>query len=178
MKITPLNIPDVLLIEPKVYNDDRGFFFESFNLNEFKKTTSLDIRFVQDNHSKSFKGVLRGLHYQLPPYAQGKLVRVIQGEVFDVAVDIRESSPTFGKYVAQVLSAENKRQMWIPKGFAHGFVTLSEESQFLYKTTDFYAPAYERTILWNDAMLDIKWPTEVNIQLSSKDLQGSPLVKK
>lgn len=178
MKVTPLDIPDVLLIEPKVYNDDRGFFFESFNLNEFKKITSLDIHFVQDNHSKSYRGVLRGLHYQLPPFAQGKLVRVVQGEVFDVAVDIRESSPTFGKYVAQVLSAGNKKQMWIPKGFAHGFVTLSEESQFLYKTTDFYAPAYERTILWNDAMLDIKWPTEVNIQLSSKDLQGSPLVNK
>lgn len=176
MKVTPLNIPDVLLIEPKVYEDDRGFFFESFNLNEFKKATSLDVTFVQDNHSKSTKGVLRGLHYQSPPYAQGKLVRVIQGEVFDVAVDLRKSSPTFGKYVAQVLSAENKKQMYIPEGFAHGFLTLSDESQFLYKTTNFYAPAHERTIFWNDVTLDIKWPTYVEIQLSSKDLLGSPFL--
>ena len=176
MKVTPLSIPDVLLIEPKVYEDNRGFFFESFNSNEFKKATSLDVNFVQDNHSKSTKGVLRGLHYQLPPYAQGKLVRVIQGEVFDVAVDLRKSSPTFGKYVSQILSAENKKQMWIPEGFAHGFVTLSEKSQFLYKITDFYAPAYERTILWSDATLDIKWPTEVGIRLSSKDLEGSPFL--
>ena len=176
MKVTPLNIPDVLLIEPRVYEDDRGFFFESFNLSEFKKATSLDINFVQDNHSKSRKGVLRGLHYQLSPYAQGKLVRVIQGEVFDVAVDLRKSSPTFGKYVTQVLSAENKKQMYIPEGFAHGFVTLSDESQFLYKTTNFYAPAYERTIPWNDVTFDIKWPTEVDIQLSSKDRLGSPFV--
>jgi dTDP-4-dehydrorhamnose 3,5-epimerase len=176
MKVTPLSIPDVLLIEPIVFVDDRGFFFESFNVNEFKKATSFDVTFVQDNHSKSLKGVLRGLHYQLPPYAQGKLVRVIQGEVFDVAVDLRQSSPTFGKYVSQILSAENKKQMWIPEGFAHGFVTLSEESQFLYKTTDFYRPAYERTILWNDATLDIKWPKGVDIHLSSKDLLGSPFV--
>ena len=168
MKVTPLSIPDVLLIEPRVYEDDRGFFFESFNLNEFRKATSLDITFVQDNHSKSVKGVLRGLHYQIPPYGQGKLVRAIQGEVFDVAVDLRKSSPTFGKYVSHVLSAENKKQMWIPEGFAHGFLTLSERSEFLYKTTNFYNSKYERCIKWNDEVLQISWPKE-EIHLSSKD---------
>lgn len=171
MKVTPLNIPDVLLIEPKVYEDDRGFFFESFNLNEFKKATSLDVNFVQDNHSKSTKGVLRGLHYQLPPYAQGKLVRVIQGEVFDVAVDIRQSSPTFGKYVSQILSAGNKKQMWIPEGFAHGFLTLSQTSEFLYKTTNFYSSKYERSIKWNDETLKVSWPRE-KIRISNKDLSA------
>ena len=168
MKVTPLSIPDVLLIEPRVYEDDRGFFFESYNLNEFKKATSLDVSFVQDNHSKSSKGVFRGLHYQLPPYAQGKLVRVIQGEVFDVAVDLRKSSPSFGKYVSQILSAENKKQMWIPEGFAHGFLTLSQTSEFLYKTTNFYNSEYERSILWNDETLQVSWPKE-KIQLSRKD---------
>jgi dTDP-4-dehydrorhamnose 3,5-epimerase len=172
MKFTPLSIPDVLLIEPKVYEDDRGFFFESFNLNEFRKATSLDVSFVQDNHSKSVKGVLRGLHYQLPPHAQGKLVSVIQGEVFDVAVDIRKDSATYGKYVAQILSADNKKQMWIPEGFAHGFLTLSETSEFLYKTTDFYHSETERCILWNDIFLNIKWPHVIDIELSKKDLLG------
>lgn len=168
MKVTPLDIPDVLIIEPNIYEDERGFFFESFNLNEFRKATSLDITFVQDNHSKSAKGVLRGLHYQIPPYGQGKLVRVIQGEVFDVAVDLRKSSPTFGKYVSHILSAENKKQMWIPEGFAHGFLTLSERSEFLYKTTNFYNSKYERCIKWNDEVLQICWPRE-EIHLSSKD---------
>jgi dTDP-4-dehydrorhamnose 3,5-epimerase len=172
MKVTPLAIPDVLLIEPKIFEDDRGFFFESFNLNEFKKATSFDVNFVQDNHSKSKKGVLRGLHYQLPPYAQGKLVRVVQGEVFDVAVDLRKSSPTFGGYVSMVLSAENKKQLWIPEGFAHGFLTLSKTSEFIYKTTDFYKPDSERCILWNDKTLDITWPKDVDIQVSPKDLLG------
>ncbi len=172
MKVTPLAIPDVLLIEPKIFEDDRGFFFESFNLNEFKKATSFDVNFVQDNHSKSKKGVLRGLHYQLPPYAQGKLVRVVQGEVFDVAVDLRKSSPTFGGYVSMVLSAENKKQLWIPEGFAHGFLTLSKTSEFIYKTTNFYKPDSERCILWNDKTLDITWPKDVDIQVSPKDLLG------
>ena len=172
MKVTPLSIPDVMLIEPKIYEDDRGFFFESYNLNEFKKATSLDITFVQDNHSKSLKGVLRGLHYQLDPHAQGKLVRVIQGEVFDVAVDIRKSSPTFGKYVSQILSSENKKQMWIPEGFAHGFLTLSDTSEFLYKTTNTYSAKDERCIIWNDEFLKIKWPENFPIKTSSKDFLG------
>lgn len=172
MKVTPLSIPDVLLIEPIVFEDDRGFFFESFNVNEFKKATSLNVTFVQDNHSKSLKGVLRGLHYQLPPHAQGKLVRVIQGEVLDIVVDIRDSSPTCGQYVAEILSSDNKKQLYIPKGFAHGFLTLSETSEFLYKTSDFYHPESERCIIWNDATLNINWPKDLNIQLSPKDLLG------
>ncbi len=172
MKVTPLDISDVLLIEPSVYEDDRGFFFESFNLNEFRQATSLNITFVQDNHSKSSKGVLRGLHYQLPPYAQGKLVRVIQGEVFDVAVDIRRSSPTFGKYVSQILSAENKKQMWIPEGFAHGFLTLSQTSEFLYKITNSYSAKDERCIIWNDDFLKIAWLEHMTIKTSSKDALG------
>ena len=172
MKVTPLSIPDVLLIEPKIYKDDRGFFFESFNLNEFKKATSLDISFVQDNHSKSFQGVIRGLHYQIPPHAQSKLVRVTQGEVLDIAVDIRQSSPTCGQYIAEILSSENKKQLYIPEGFAHAFLTLSETSEFLYKTTDFYNPESERCILWNDKTLNINWPTHSNVYLSSKDLLG------
>ena len=174
MKVTPLNIPDVLLIEPRVFEDARGFFFESFNLNEFKEVTSLDITFVQDNHSKSAKGVLRGLHYQLAPYAQGKLVRVIQGEVLDVAVDIRESSPTCGQYIAEILSSVNRKQIYIPEGFAHGFLTLSDTSEFLYKTTNFYQPENERSILWNDPNLNIQWPKDLKIQLSDKDLAGNP----
>ena len=175
MKVTPLDIPDVLLIEPKIYQDDRGFFFESFNLNEFKKATSLDITFVQDNHSKSSQGVLRGLHYQLPPHAQGKLVRVIQGEVLDIAVDVRKSSPTYGKYVAEILSSDNKKQLYIPEGFAHGFLTLSDTSEFLYKTTHFYHPQSEHCILWNDATLNIQWPKGLKIELSPKDLLGKSL---
>lgn len=174
MKVTPLDIPDVLLIEPKVFEDDRGFFFESFNSDEFKKATLLDINFVQDNHSKSIKGVLRGLHYQLPPYDQGKLIRVIQGEVFDVAVDLRKSSPTFGSYVSMILSAENKKQLWIPEGFAHGFLTLSNTSEFLYKTTDFYNPCHERCILWSDKTIGINWPKFSHIRISPKDLLGEP----
>ena len=171
MKITKLKIPEVLLIEPDVFQDNRGFFFESFNLTKFQEATSLDVIFVQDNHSKSTQGILRGLHYQLPPHAQGKLVRVIQGEVLDVAVDLRRSSPTFGKSVAEILSSENKKQMWIPEGFAHGFLTLSETSEFLYKTTDYYYPQYERCLLWNDNSLNITWPkgTEVNLSLKDKN---------
>jgi len=173
MKVTPLSIPDVLLIEPIVYEDDRGFFFESYNLYEFKKATSLEIAFVQDNHSKSRKGVLRGLHYQLPPHAQGKLVRVMEGEVFDVAIDIREASPTFGQYVFEILSSENKKQLYIPEGFAHGFLSLSDTSELLYKTTDYYHPESERCILWNDETLNIDWPQNIDIHLSSKDLKGA-----
>ena len=168
MKVTPLAIPDVLLIEPQVFGDDRGFFFESFNQNKFEEATGYKINFVQDNHSKSVRGVLRGLHYQLPPKAQGKLVRVIQGEVFDVAVDIRKSSPTFGKWVGEMLSSDNKKQMWIPEGFAHGFLTISDTAEFLYKTTDFYSKDHEQAIQWNDEAINIKWPTE-KPSLSAKD---------
>jgi dTDP-4-dehydrorhamnose 3,5-epimerase len=174
MKVTLLAIPDVLLIEPDVFGDDRGFFFESFNKNKFEEAIGRKINFVQDNHSKSLKGVLRGLHYQLPPKAQGKLVRVIQGEVFDVAVDIRKSSPTFGKWVGELLSSENKKQMWIPEGFAHGFLTLSDTSEFLYKATDFYSPENERCIIWNDAKINITWPLE-EVFLSAKDSRGIAL---
>ena len=172
MKVTSLNIPDVLLIEPRVCGDARGFFFESFREDVFKKETSLNVSFVQDNHSKSSQGVLRGLHYQLPPHAQGKLVRVTQGEVLDVAVDLRKLSPTYGQYVAEVLSADNKKQIWIPEGFAHGFLTLSETSEFLYKTTDFYHPESERCILWDDKTLNIEWPRNLEVQVSSKDKLG------
>ena len=172
MKVTPLSIPDVLLIEPHVFEDSRGFFFESFRGDIFKHKTSLDVSFVQDNHSKSSQGVLRGLHYQLSPHAQGKLTRVIQGEVLDVAVDIRESSPTCGQYVAEILSSDNKKQLYIPEGFAHGFLTLSQTSDYLYKTTDFYHPECECCILWDDTTLNIEWPKDLNIQLSPKDLLG------
>jgi dTDP-4-dehydrorhamnose 3,5-epimerase len=172
MKVTPLSIPDVLLIEPSVFEDARGFFFECFREDVFKKETSLNVSFVQENHSKSSQGILRGLHYQLPPHAQGKLVRVIQGEVLDIAVDIRESSPTCGQYIAEILSSDNKKQLYIPEGFAHGFLTLSKTSEFLYKTTDFYCPEAERCILWNDATLNIKWPENLKIELSPKDLLG------
>ena len=172
MQVTPLTIPDVLLITPKVFGDERGFFYESFNQQAFHDLTGLRRSFVQDNHSKSQKGVLRGLHYQLPPKAQGKLVRVVQGKVFDVAVDIRKSSPTFGKWVGAVLSADNKQQMWIPEGFAHGFVTLSETAEFLYKTTDYYAPEYERCIVWNDSQIAIEWPFTQSPLLSDKDKEG------
>jgi dTDP-4-dehydrorhamnose 3,5-epimerase len=171
MKVTPLAIPDVLLIEPQVFGDDRGFFFESFNQERFEKVIGRKINFVQDNHSKSIKGVLRGLHYQLPPKAQGKLVRVIQGEVFDVAVDIRKSSSTFGKWVGEIISAENKKQMWIPEGFAHGFLTLSDTSEFFYKTNDFYSRAHERAIRWNDKAIGIDWSSD-NILLSEKDVEA------
>jgi len=172
MKVTPLSIPDVLLIEPSVFEDVRGFFFESFRGDVFQKETSLNISFVQDNHSKSSQGVLRGLHYQLPPHAQAKLVRVIQGEVLDIAVDIRKSSPTFGQYISEILSGDNKKQLYIPEGFAHGFLTLSKTSEFLYKATNFYHPESERCIRWNDAILNIKWPEDIAVELSTKDLSG------
>ncbi len=168
MKVTPLAIPDVILIEPQVFGDDRGFFFESLNQNKFEVAIGKKINFVQDNHSKSVKGVLRGLHYQLSPKAQGKLVRVIQGEVFDVAVDLRQSSPTFGKWVGEILSADNKKQMWIPEGFAHAFLTLSDTAEFLYKTTDFYSKDHEQAIIWNDETIRIDWPMK-DVSLSIKD---------
>jgi dTDP-4-dehydrorhamnose 3,5-epimerase len=173
MKVTPLLIPEVLIIEPTVFHDHRGFLYENFNLLEFKKATKLDVNFVQENLTNSFQGVLRGLHYQLPPHAQGKLVRVIQGEVFDVAVDLRQSSPTFGKHASQILSAENKKQMWIPEGFAHGFLTISQTSEFIYKVNNYYKPQYERCILWNDNFLRIDWPSFLKIEVSSKDLLGA-----
>ncbi|MGD0959155.1 MAG: dTDP-4-dehydrorhamnose 3,5-epimerase [Methylomonas sp.] len=173
MKIERLAIPEVVLFTPKVFGDDRGFFYESFNQQKFQELTELQVLFVQDNHSKSQKNVLRGLHYQLAPHAQGKLVRVVQGEVFDVAVDIRRNSPTFGRWVGAILSAENKQQLWIPAGFAHGFLTLSENAEFLYKTTDYYAPAQERCILWSDKALDIRWPLTDTPVLSGKDQVGA-----
>ncbi|MDR3417939.1 MAG: dTDP-4-dehydrorhamnose 3,5-epimerase [Nevskia sp.] len=168
MNFVPTAIADVVVIEPKVFGDDRGFFFESFNRRLFAEGVGQDPDFVQDNHSRSSRGVLRGLHYQLQQ-AQGKLVRVTQGRVFDVAVDIRRSSPTFGKWVGVELSADNKRMLWVPAGFAHGFVTLSDTADFLYKTTDYYAPAYERSILWNDPELAIGWPIDFVPTLSKKD---------
>jgi len=167
-------IPEVLILEPKVFGDSRGFCFESFNAKDFTNVTGLDVEFVQDNHSRSAKGVLRGLHYQLQQ-AQGKLVRVTQGTVFDVAVDIRKSSITFGKWVGCELSDSNHRQFWVPAGFAHGFVVLSESADFLYKTTDYYAPAYERCISWNDPSIGIIWPEGIVPLLSAKDQQGISL---
>ena len=175
MKATPLAIPEVILIEPRVFGDERGFFYESFNQESFRQATGLDVPFVQDNHSRSARNVLRGLHYQLPPKAQGKLVRAVVGEVFDVAVDIRKDSPTFGKWVGEVLSAENKKQLWIPPGFAHGFLVLSEVAEFLYKTTDYYAPEFERCILWNDPAIAVDWPLAAEPVLSAKDARGGPL---
>ena len=175
MKPTPLSISDILLIEPRVFNDSRGFFFESFNQNKFEEALGRKIHFVQDNHSKSVMGTLRGLHYQLPPKAQGKLVRVIQGEVFDVVVDIRKSSPTFGRWVGEVLSADNNKQLWVPEGFAHGFLVLSDAAEFLYKTTDYYAPEFECSIIWNDSDIAIKWPLDVEPILSVKDQQAKTL---
>lgn len=169
MNVIKTAIPEVLIFEPKVFGDERGFFFESFNHKLFEEAVGYPVTFVQDNHSKSSKGVLRGLHYQLLPHAQGKLVRCVAGEVFDVAVDIRKSSPTFGKWVGVHLSGENKRQLWIPEGFAHGFVTLTETAEFLYKTTNYYAPQSERTIIWNDESLNIKWPYQGSLNISEKD---------
>jgi dTDP-4-dehydrorhamnose 3,5-epimerase len=174
MKATPLAIPDVFLIEPKVFGDDRGFFFESFNQAKFEAAIGRNVNFVQDNHSRSARNVLRGLHYQIRQ-PQGKLVRVVAGEVFDVAVDIRKSSPTFGQWVGEILSAENKRQLWIPEGFAHGFVVLSATAEFLYKTTDYYAPEHERCVAWNDPSLSIAWPIRGEPALSAKDAQGAAL---
>ena len=168
MRCTPTAIPDALILEPKVFGDDRGFFYESYNQQAFQAATGLDVTFVQDNHSKSARNVLRGLHYQVEQ-PQGKLVRVVQGEVFDVAVDIRKGSKTFGLWVGQILSAENKKQLWVPPGLAHGFVVLSETAEFLYKTTDYYAPAHERCIAWNDPDLAIDWQMQGEPLLSAKD---------
>ena len=176
MKATPLSIPDVVLFEPKVFGDERGFFFESFNQAKFEAAIGRQVSFVQDNHSRSVKNVLRGLHYQIRQ-PQGKLVRVVQGEVFDVAVDIRKSSPTFGQWAGAVLSAENKRQLWVPEGFAHGFVVTSDSAEFLYKTTDYWAPEFERSIAWNDAAIGIQWPIQGEPALSGKDQQGKLLAQ-
>jgi len=173
MKATPLAIPDVYLIEPQVFGDERGFFFESLNQAKFEQAIGRRVQFVQDNHSKSSKNVLRGLHYQTQQ-PQGKLVRVTQGEVFDVAVDVRPDSPTYGQYVAEILSADNKKQLWIPEGLAHGFLVLSDTAEFLYKTTDYYAPAFEQCIAWDDPSLAIQWPLEGAPRLSIKDQQGLP----
>jgi dTDP-4-dehydrorhamnose 3,5-epimerase len=175
MKATPLALPEVILIEPKVFEDDRGFFLESFNQRAFNDAIRLNVHFVQDNHSRSAKGVLRGLHYQIQQ-PQGKLVRSVKGEVFDVAVDIRQSSPTFGRWVGEILSGENKRQLWIPEGFAHGFLVLSDTAEFLYKTTNYYAPSYERSLAWNDSAIGIKWQCDSAPILSSKDGQA-PVLK-
>ncbi|EFP1205508.1 dTDP-4-dehydrorhamnose 3,5-epimerase, partial [Salmonella enterica] len=158
MNVIKTEIPDVLIFEPKVFSDERGFFMESFNQKVFEEAVGRKIEFVQDNHSKSTKGVLRGLHYQVEPYAQGKLVRCIAGEVFDVAVDIRKDSETFGKWVGVNISSENKRQLWIPEGFAHGFLVLSDSADFLYKTSNYYSPIHERGIVWNDPTININWP--------------------
>lgn len=174
MKITPTNLPEVLIIEPQVFGDSRGFFFESFNSRKFLEQTGINPTFVQDNHSNSSKNILRGLHYQIQQ-SQGKLVRVVSGEVFDVAVDLRKSSPNFGKWEGIILSAENKRQLWIPPGFAHGFVVLSEQAEFLYKTTDYWAPEYERCLAWNDPEIGIDWPISETPLLSAKDQLGKSL---
>ncbi|ESQ98751.1 MULTISPECIES: dTDP-4-dehydrorhamnose 3,5-epimerase [Stutzerimonas] len=174
MKVVETSIPDVLIIEPKVFGDERGFFYESFNAAAFEAATGLKRQFVQDNHSKSQRGVLRGLHYQIQQ-PQGKLVRVVAGEVFDVAVDLRKSSPSFGRWFGTHLSAQNQHQLWIPEGFAHGFVVLSETAEFLYKTTDYYAPEHERSLLWNDPELGIEWPFDEAPQLSAKDQAGKRL---
>ena len=173
--VTPTAIPDVLILEPKVFGDARGFFYESFNARDFAQVTGLDVSFVQDNHSKSAQGVLRGLHYQIQ-HPQGKLVRVVQGEVFDVTVDLRQSSPHFGKWVGVHLSADNHRQLWVPPGFAHGFVVLSESAEFLYKTTDYWYPEHERSLLWNDAVVGIDWPLNgAQPLLAAKDAAGKTL---
>ena len=176
MKVVPTSIPDVLIIEPNVFGDSRGFFFESFNQKNFSRETGLDVKFVQDNHSRSAKGVLRGLHYQVRQ-PQGKLVRVVRGAVFDVSVDIRKSSPTFGRWIGMELSEDNYRQLWVPPGFAHGFYVLSESADFLYKTTDYYIPEFERSLLWNDLDIGISWPIEAGAQpaISAKDSSAARL---
>jgi dTDP-4-dehydrorhamnose 3,5-epimerase len=176
MKATPLAIPDVLLLEPKVFGDARGYFFESFNAKTFTQLTGLRREFVQDNQSRSSRHVLRGLHYQIKQ-PQGKLVRVAQGEIFDVAVDLRKSSPSFGRWIGEILSAENKKQLWVPEGFAHGFVVLSETAEMLYKTTDYWAPEHERSLLWNDPALAIAWPFAGEPQLAAKDAAGKRLAE-
>ena len=177
MKVTPLAIPEIVLLEPKVFNDERGFFFESFNLDVFAAAIGYAPVFVQDNHSLSVRGVLRGLHFQLPPKAQGKLVRVTRGEVFDVAVDVRRSSPSFGQWVGNRLSAENKHQVWIPAGFAHGFLVLSDVAELIYKVTDYYSPEHERCIAWNDPEINIDWPIVGTPVLSLKDSAGQPMLE-
>jgi dTDP-4-dehydrorhamnose 3,5-epimerase len=178
MQATRQAIPDVVLIEPKVFGDSRGFFYESFNEQVFREKTGVACAFVQDNHSRSSKGVLRGLHYQLPPRSQGKLVRVVRGAVFDVAVDIRKDSPTFGQWVGALLTEDNHRQLWVPPGLAHGFLVLSESADFLYKTTDYYSPEHERCIRWDDPQLAIAWPeVDVAVQLSAKDQAGRLLAE-
>jgi dTDP-4-dehydrorhamnose 3,5-epimerase len=174
LKAVATAIPEVLVIEPAVFGDARGFFYESWNEKAFSALVGREVHFVQDNHSASGRGVLRGLHYQVRQ-AQGKLVRVVAGEVFDVAVDLRRSSPTFGRWVGERLSAQNKRMMWVPEGFAHGFLVISDSAEFLYKTTDFYAPAHERTLLWNDPKLGIGWPLDAEPILKPKDAAGTPL---
>ena len=174
MKVTPTSIPSVLIIEPRVFGDTRGFFFESFNQRAFNLATGLDVNFVQDNHSRSSKGVLRGLHYQIQQ-PQGKLVRVVHGSVFDVTVDLRKSSPTFGQWVGVELTEDNNRQLWIPPGFAHGFYVLSDSADFLYKTTDYYAPEFECSLIWNDPTIGIEWPLNTQPIISAKDAQGKKL---
>lgn len=169
MQITATALPEVLMLEPKMFGDSRGFFMESFNQRVFDKAVGRSVVFVQDNHSRSTRGVLRGLHYQLAPHAQGKLVRVTAGRVFDVAVDMRRSSPGFGRWAGAELSGENQRQLWIPPGFAHGFIVLSESADFLYKTTDYYAPQFERSVRWDDASLGIDWPGDMTPVLATKD---------
>ena len=176
MNVIRTTIPDVLIFEPRVFDDERGFFFESYRENEFRPATGVTRPFVQDNHSRSRRHVLRGLHYQVCQ-PQGKLMRVVLGEVFDVAVDLRRGSPTFGKWAGATLSAENKRQMWIPEGFAHGFLVTSEVAETVYKATDYYAPEHERTLLWNDLALDIEWPLTEPPALAAKDAAGMPLVE-
>ena len=176
MKVTATAIPDVLVLEPRVFEDNRGFFLESYNQKRFDDAVGRNVHFLQDNHSRSVRHVLRGLHYQIHQ-PQGKLVHVIAGEVFDVAVDLRRSSPTFGKFVSMVLSAANKKQLWIPEGFAHGFLVLSEAAEFLYKTTDYYSPQDERCVIWNDPAIGIDWPKDGEPILSAKDLAGLPLSK-
>ncbi len=171
MKVTPTAIPEVLVVEPRVFADDRGFFYESYNQRAWEEQTGLKTQFVQDNHSRSTKGVLRGIHYQIKQ-AQGKLVRVVVGEVFDVAVDLRKGSPTFGKWVGERLSAENKKCLWVPEGFGHGFVVLSDVAEFLYRTTNFYAPEHERCIIWNDPDIGINWQIDEAPVLSPKDAKG------
>ena len=174
MNVIATPIPDVLIIEPKVFGDARGFFFESYNRRTFREATGIDVDFVQDNHSRSARGVLRGLHYQVRQ-PQGKLVRVTTGEVYDVAVDLRRSSPTFGRWVGLTLSAANRRMLWVPEGFAHGFVVTSDHAEFLYKTTDYYAPEHERSLLWSDPALGIAWPVEGTPQLKPSDAAAPPL---
>lgn len=176
LTITRTAIPDVMIVEPKVFGDDRGFFFESFNAKAFEAATGVRREFVQDNHSRSARNVLRGLHYQIR-HPQGKLVRVTSGEVFDVAVDLRRGSPTFGKWVGVTLSAENKRQLWVPEGFAHGFVVVSEHAEFLYKTTDYWFPEHERSLLWSDPALAIDWPVDGEPQVAAKDAAGKRLAE-